>query len=266
MNDDELINQEADEERFEDDEIVSTKPGYFRKLVALLIIVAFMGFSVPNLPYLLSDKLNFLDQNRALKEDDIVQQCKPAVVSIETVVTEGLLNTEVKRGTGFNISPTGRIITNQHIVANASMITIRFGDGRMYYSKQYKVIPDVDIAIIQIEGNALPTIALNMKDTVQSGATVTIIGNPLGFEKISQRGEVGRFYNIKNGLPQIFDINIPINPGNSGSPVIDNQAQVVGIIFASTNLEVNGKSELRALAIPVQVLIQQKPGSPGFQL
>jgi len=255
MNDDELINKEADQEQFEDEEIVNTKKtSYFRKLVALLIIVAFIVFSVPNSPSLFSNKLNFLEQNRALKEDDIVQRCKPAVVSIEAVVTKGFLNTEVKQGTGFNISPTGKIITNQHIVANASTITIRFGDGTVYYSKQYEVIPDVDIAIIQIEGHDLPTIALNMKDRVRSGETVTIIGNPLGFEKISQRGDVGRFYSIKNSLTQIFDINIPINPGNSGSPVIDNQAKVVGIIFASNDIEINGKLELRALAIPVQVL------------
>lgn len=166
MNDDELIDEEAGEEQFEDDEIVSTiKSGYFRKFVALLILLAFIAMSVPNFPYLLSDKLNFLDQNRALKEDDIVQRCKPAVVSIEAMVTNGSFNTEVKRGTGFNISPTGTIITNLHIVANASTITIRFGDGTVFYSKQYEVIPDVDIAIIRIEGNNLPSIALNMNDS-----------------------------------------------------------------------------------------------------
>ncbi|WP_459928315.1 trypsin-like serine protease [Desulfosporosinus burensis] len=49
-------------------------------------------------------------------------------------------------------------------------------------------------------------------------------------------------------------MNVPINPGNSGSPVIDNQAKAVGIVFASTNVDINGKLELRALAIPIQVL------------
>lgn len=254
MNDDDLINNETEEEQFESDEIESTKkPGYFRKSIAIVSILAFLAFSVPNFPYLFSHKLDFLEQNRALKEDEIVQRCKPAVVSIE-VATKSLLDTEVKKGTGFNVSPTGTIITNQHVVADAGMITIRFGDGRVYYSTQYEVIPNADIAIVRINGNDLPSITLNLKDTIQSGETVTIIGNPLGYEQISQRGEVGQFHNLTNSLTPVFDINIPINPGNSGSPVIDNQAQAVGIIFAGTNIEINGKTELRALAIPVRIL------------
>lgn len=252
MKDDEIVDEETSEEEFDDE--IERKPNYFKKVVALLILLAFIAMSVPNLPYLFSSKLNFLEQNTALKEDEIVQLCKPAVVSIEATVINQLFTSEVKRGTGFNISPTGTIITNEHIVANASTITIRFGDGTVYYSKEYEVIPDVDIAIIQIEGKDLPTIELNLRNRVQSGETVTIIGNPLGFEKISQRGEVGSFYGIKDSVIPVFDINIPINPGNSGSPVIDNQAKAVGIVFASSNVEVNGGLELRALAIPVHVL------------
>ncbi|MHB8072803.1 hypothetical protein [Desulfosporosinus fructosivorans] len=92
MNDDELMDEEPGDE-LGDEMLNNKKSGYFRKLVALLVLLAFIAISVPNFPYLFSNALNFLEQNRALKEDEIVQRCKPAVVSIEATVGNGLLNT-----------------------------------------------------------------------------------------------------------------------------------------------------------------------------
>jgi S1-C subfamily serine protease len=166
----------------------------------------------------------------------------------------GPLNTAVRFGTGFNISPTGIIVTNQHVVANASTITITFSDGKRYYSKKYEDIPGVDVAIIRLSANNLPTVSLEFKDQAQIGDTVTIIGNPLGFHKISQRGKVGEYHKIAESQSLVFDVKLPVNPGSSGSPVINDQAQVIGIVFASTTVDVNGKSEPRALAFPIQVL------------
>ena len=246
---------EITEEEYCEDEIkYKGKPGCLIRTVALLILLAFIAFSAPNISYLFSNKLSFLDQNKGLMEDEIVQKCKPAVVNIEVVDTHQPLNTAVRHGTGFNISPTGTIVTNQHVVANAGTIIITFGDGTRYYSRQYEAIPGVDVAVIKLAGNNLPTISLNMKSRVQKGDTVTIIGNPLGFEKVSQRGEVGEYHKIGDNQSLVFDIELPVNPGSSGSPVINDQAQVVGIIFASTSLDINGKSEPRALAIPIWVL------------
>jgi serine protease Do len=241
---------ERNESRLKD----KRKSGCLVKIVALIVLLAFLVISVPNFPYLLSSKLNFLDENKVLQEDELVRQCKPAVVSIEATAKSGIPNTRVKRGTGFNISPTGTIITNQHLVAESGTITICFGDGTKYYAKQYETIPGVDLAIINIGGKDLPTLALNTDDRVQKGDTVTIIGNPLGFGGISQRGEVGQYYGLEDSRVEVFDIDIAINPGNSGSPVIDTRSRVVGIIFASSKVEINGKEELRALAIPVQAL------------
>jgi S1-C subfamily serine protease len=113
-----------------------------------------------------------------------------------------------------------------------------------------------DIAIVKVGGDLhdLPALEINREDRLQADDTVTIIGNPLGFEKISQRGSVGGFHRRADSSSPVFDVAVPINPGNSGSPVINGRAQAVGIVFASTNMEIDGRSVTRALAYPVQVL------------
>ena len=238
---------ESEAEDFEDEAKGSGKWGCLIKLVALLVLMTFIAFSFLDVSYIFSGKLSFLNQNQDLKEDELVKLCKPAVVSIEAGTS---------RGTGFNISPEGTIVTNQHIVAGASQITIRFGDGRVFYTDRYQVIPGVDIALLKLQGNNqdLPFIAVNKEDQVQGGDKVTIIGNPLGFQKISQRGSVGQFHKLADSQALVFDIKISVNPGNSGSPVLNGKAQAVGIVFASATGDKDGKQESRALAIPVQVL------------
>jgi len=246
-----------DEEFIEDDIDEKRKPGCFLKLIAVLILAAFTVFSMPRLSFLFTDKLNFLEQNKILQEDQIVEKCRPAVVTIEAYSKNDPLN-KVHSGTGFNVAPTGTIITNQHIVDNAAAITITFSDGSKYYVNQYETVPGIDIAIIKIKGYDLPTIALNMRDRVKSGDIVTVIGNPLGFQKVAQRGEVGEYHKVTDNESLVFDIKLQANPGSSGSPVINEKAEVIGIVFASTATDTNGKSEPRALAIPVQVLPIEK--------
>jgi S1-C subfamily serine protease len=219
--------------------------------------LAFLAISLPNFPYLFSDKLKFIDQSIALKDDEIVRMCRPAVVSIETVVKNDSSALEIHSGTGFNISPQGEIITNKHVVADAGSITVKFADGRKYSPQEYKTAPNADIAVIELGAKDLPTMALNREDWVQEGDMVTIIGNPLGYEFISQKGQVGKFHKTTEDQALVFDIDITVNPGNSGSPVINDQGKVTGVIFASASLEVDGQKESRALAIPVQSIPEE---------
>jgi len=228
--------------------------GCLLKVIAVLVLIVFTVFSLPDFPYLLTNPLKFMAQNHELTEDEIVSRCRPAVVSIESTIKNESAAAEIHLGTGFNLLPTGLIVTNQHVIEDSSHIRIRFYDGREYTVGHYETIPDMDIALIRLEAADLPVIELNRDEMIRSGDTVTIIGNPLGFEWIAQRGQVGQYYQSSENQSPIFDIGISINPGNSGSPVINSQSQVVGILFASGAIENHGQSESRALAIPAQAL------------
>ena len=233
----------------EDDEI-PRKPRHMKQILALLVILAILAISLPNIPYLLSDKFRFLDQSRTLLEDEIVKLCRPAIVSVEAKIKTGKAQLLVQNGTGFNISPEGKIITNKHIVENAERVIVTFAGGKIYYADSLIVLPEADIAIISLKAENLPVLKLDMVK-IQEGETVTIIGNPLGYYKIAQRGQIGEYHQVQGSTVQVFDIDIPVNPGSSGSPVINSRGNVVGVVFAYVEIEKEGNEVNRGLAIPV---------------
>ena len=99
----------------------------------------------------------------------------------------------------------------------------------------------------------MPYLQIEKDEKVTTDDIVTIIGNPLWFDKIAQQGKVSSFTQIAEN--PVFCIDIPINPGNSGSPVLNESGKVVGIIFASIILTDNDNETKQALAIPIQSLL-----------
>jgi serine protease Do len=220
------------------------------KIAAVIILLAFVAFSYAWLPFLWPPHLDFLKQNKALSEDDLVRQSKPAVVNIQTTKTGGGVSSQ---GTGFNLAPQGMIVTNRHVVEGASAVEVTFSDGNRLFSQDIDLIEGYDLAIVRLKSKDLPFLPVVTDQLSEIGQTVTIIGNPRGFQRVSSRGEVKEYYKTETGM-LVFTVAATIAPGSSGSPVLDEKGRLVGIIYATGTLTIDGEEQNRALAIPATAL------------
>lgn len=248
------------QEEFEDEEEehIPRKLPAFLRLAALLVLLAFLGISLPNIPDLWTDRFEFLQQNQSLQCLDVVKESRPAVVALECR-EDFAKGTEVRIGTGFIIHPTGIILTNQHVVEGSRPIKITLEDGRSYITSQVEQLGEADAAVLFIPGQKsdlkLPYLELELDREVAPAEMVTFIGNPMGIERVASQGEVGQYYLHNDSV--IFDIKIPTRGGSSGSPVLDSKGKVVGIVFAITQENEKDKDAGRTLAIPMHTLSDQ---------
>lgn len=220
------------------------------KIGAGIILLAFLAFSYAWLPFLWTQSLEFLKQDQALSEEDLVLRCKPAVAIIKVTKATGAVSSQ---GTGINLDPQGLIITNRHVVEGASAVEVGFGDEQRYFSRDMEIIDGYDLAVVRLKAQDLPFLPVVTEQMVELGQVVTIIGNPHGFDRISSRGEVKEYIKTETGMPA-FTISAAIAPGSSGSPVLDEAGRLVGIIFAIGTVTLNGEEQERALAIPATAL------------
>ena len=142
-------------------------------------------------------------------------------------------------GTGFLISSSGYILTNNHVVADADRIKVVLTDQREYVAKLIGNDPTTDVAVIKIEGSGLPTVAFGDDNTARIGSWVLAIGNPLGLNFtvtagiISAKGRGGPQLSgpLQNryAITDFIQTDAAINPGNSGGPLVNARGEVIGI-------------------------------------
>ena len=142
-------------------------------------------------------------------------------------------------GTGFIVSPTGYILTNNHVVGDADRIKVILTDHREFTAKVIGTDPTTDVAVIKIDGTGLPTVEFGDDNTARIGSWVLAIGNPLGLDFtvtagiISAKGrggpELSRPMDNRYAITDFIQTDAAINPGNSGGPLVNTRGEVIGI-------------------------------------
>jgi putative serine protease PepD len=139
-------------------------------------------------------------------------------------------------GTGFVVSADGLIVTNEHVVAGASAITVKLGDGAAQPATLVGQDASTDLAVLRIDthGSRLTPLKLADSSKVQIGDPTFAIGTPFGLDRTLTTGVVSaldRRIDAPNGrsIAGVLQTDAALNPGNSGGPLLDDQGEVIGV-------------------------------------
>ena len=171
------------------------------------------------------------------------------------VVTEGL-------GTAFVYNPDGYLLTNNHVIEEATNVRVSFFDGRDYDASVVGRDKHTDVAVLKVDQTGLPSLPLGDSDALEVGDWVVAIGNPFGLSHTVSAGILsakGRTREDVKGLDEegyfnFLQTDASINPGNSGGPLMNVRGEVVGI-----NAAVRANANNIGFAIPINMVKQLLP-------
>ncbi|WP_186579312.1 S1C family serine protease [Aquibacillus kalidii] len=212
----------------------------FPKWAFWLIAIAMFINVIAILPKTFSiPALEFLVTSARLVADPAIDEYQESIVVIET---------ETGKGTGFSISSDGYIITNYHVIDDTRDALAAFPEEGLFDAKIVETYPEVDLALLKVEGEKLPFLPLATETTFSEKEHINFIGNPLKFNGIANEGNVLGYTQLKDWDQEVLMLDAPVYRGNSGSPVINSDGEVIAVIFATLNHEKHGRI---GLAVPI---------------
>lgn len=239
-----------------DDEEPPRGSSFVSKLVALITGLAFVFLAmIPIFNAINGSKhppAELFQESTRLREG-LDSNLLNATVKIQTVTNR--IGTGEKTGTGFNAASGGIIITNHHVIEDASKITITFPDGKSYRAKRWVGKPEYDLAVIELEKTNLPYVPLNLHELPKPGDNLLVIGNPLGFNNIAVEGKLLEYLFLIGKPSPVLCMDLLIYPGNSGSPVFDADGRVVGVVFGFFERTESEQKKPYGLAMPIKEII-----------
>ena len=137
-------------------------------------------------------------------------------------------------GSGVIIAPDGFLVTNNHVVDGARALEVGLTDGSSLQAQVVGADAATDLAVVRAAGSGLPAAELGDSAGIRVGQLVIAIGNPLGFQSTVSTGVIsalGRSLRGQSGrlIENVIQTDVALNPGNSGGPLVDSRARVVGI-------------------------------------
>ncbi|MCI0440540.1 MAG: trypsin-like peptidase domain-containing protein [Chloroflexi bacterium] len=190
----------------------------------------------------------------------IYENVLPSVVHIRVQIGQGVFGGSAQaEGSGFVWDDQGHIVTNQHVVDNATAVTVIFPDGTQAPAEVLGEDVDSDLAVIKVNlpASDLTPVVVGDSDAVRPGHLAVAIGNPFGQEFTLTSGivsAVGRTINSGNSpysIPEAIQTDAAINPGNSGGPLLDRLGRVIGI--NTQIISQSGSNSGVGFAVPVNI-------------
>jgi S1-C subfamily serine protease len=177
------------------------------------------------------------------EDDDLLDAYSQAIVGVVEKVSPSVVHVRVRgtrpgqlgSGSGTIIAPDGLVLTNNHVVDGVTAIELALNDGRHMPARILGRDPDTDIAVLRAEsGDRLPAAKIGNSKRVRQGQVAVAIGNPFGFESTVTAGivsAVGRSLRAQNGrlIGDVIQTDAALNPGNSGGPLVNSRAEVIGV-------------------------------------
>src|SRR5262249_34003591 len=141
-------------------------------------------------------------------------------------------------GTGFVVSEDGLVATNLHVIGDARPITVETADGKKHAVKAVHATDRAsDLAVLRIDAKGLTALTLGGSDKLKQGQAVVVVGTPQGLQHSVVSGVVSGRREIEGR--KMIQLAIPVEPGNSGGPVLDMQARVQGIVTLKSAITAN---------------------------
>jgi len=178
-------------------------------------------------------------ESRRLARDPRIHDLMQAVVRVEA---------DNRGGTGFNLDADGLVVTNEHITEDALRVAVDFGGNDRFEVDMWDADTAADLAVLALGSADLPRLELERESMPMPGEEVLVIGNPLGLFRIVQRSTVLGYVRVAGRSRPVMRLDGPVRKGNSGSPVLNAEGRVVGVVYAATIP--TGKEAAEALAIP----------------